>query len=105
MIETVKDKFQYERLTVDGNKTASGWYSKEDGQVSFERIDELKKIKDGLKLVGIDVTLKEGEYCWSAYCTDIYYANWVPFPGCVVSEFEEYAKEYFEIEVSKNDAL
>lgn len=103
MIETVKDKYQYERLTVDGNKTSSGWYSADDGQVSFQRIGELNKIQAGLKVVGIHVTLKEAEYCWSSYCSDVYHANWIPFPGCVVSEFEEYAKEYFEIEVSKND--
>ena len=101
MIETVEDKGQYERLIVDKNKTKDGWYSPDDGFLNFEIAEDLKKIQLDLKSAGINATLKDGEYCYNSYCTDKYFANWISYGSD--QAFIDYAKKYFEINVSQND--
>lgn len=101
MIETVKDKLQYERLTVGGNKSDLGWYSESYGLVTFERIVELKEVQTALTTARMDIALKEAEY-WSSYCTDVLCASLATLPTSPpgIADFIAYAKRFFKTGIS-----
>jgi hypothetical protein len=96
MKETVSDKYFYEKLIIPENKVDDGYYSEELGFVDFECIEECRGIQAELKKIGIDATLREAEYFWHSYSTDVYFSNFNIWSGEPLNEEEiEYAKKYF----------
>ncbi|TVX85571.1 hypothetical protein [Paenibacillus agilis] len=56
--------------------------------LSEEDIQGLKDLQQKLKIVDLDISLEEAEIVWVNFCTDCYYASWMPV-GFLRRDFEE----------------
>lgn len=97
-VEVSTDKNRLERLTCPENKKTDGYYSEDEGFISFESFEELKEIQKALVKHGISCTLQEAENFWCSFCQGVHYANWIKFAdfeNSLDDDSKKYALYYF----------